>query len=280
MSAFVRRLASRPIVQSLGILGAGSSAALAIGGVNPLDAEDLILHPGHYPWSHGGMFEAFDHASIRRGHQVYTNVCASCHSLELIAYRNLVGVSHTEDEAKAMAEESQVLDGPNDDGDMFERPGKLSDYLPKPFKNENAARKMNNGALPPDLSLIVKARHAGPDYIFSLLTGYCEEPPAGVNVAENQYYNPYFPGGAIGMAPPLYSEVIEYDDGTPATKSQLAKDVVTFLNWCAEPEHDDRKRMGMKAMFILSMAAAATWYTKRTKWAVLKSRQIVQVAKK
>jgi ubiquinol-cytochrome c reductase cytochrome c1 subunit len=275
-----RRLLSRPAVQSLGIFTSGTAVALTIGGVNPLDAEDLILHPGNYPWTHGGMFEAFDHASIRRGHQVYTNVCASCHSLELIAYRNLVGVSHTEEEAKVMAEETQVLDGPNDDGDMFERPGKLSDYLPKPFKNEGAARKMNNGALPPDLSLIVKARHGGPDYIFSLLTGYCEDPPAGVSVAENQYYNPYFPGGAIGMAPPLYNEVIEYDDGTPATKSQLAKDVVTFLNWCAEPEHDDRKRMGMKAMFILSMAAAATWYMKRTKWAVLKSRQIVRAAAK
>ena len=156
---------------------------------------------------------------------------------------------------------------------MFRRPGKLSDYFPRPYPNENAARFANSGALPPDLSLITKSRHYGPDYVFSLLTGYCE-PPAGVEVREGLNYNPYFPGEAIAMARNLYDGVIEYEDGTPATTSQLAKDVTTFLSWCAEPETEDRKRMGMKAMILLSALAGATLYAKRFKWSYLKTRKI------
>lgn len=157
----------------------------------------------------------------------------------------MVGVSHTEEEAKAEAEEVMVLDGPNEVGEMFERPGKLSDYFPKPYANDAAAAAANNGAIPPDLSYIALGRHGEEHYIYHLLNGYCD-PPAGIELREGQNFNPYFVGGAIGMAPPLYNEIIEYEDGTPATQSQLAKDVCTFLAWAASPEHDTRKRLLIK----------------------------------
>jgi len=156
---------------------------------------------------------------------------------------------------------------------MFERPGKLSDYFPNPYVNDEAARSANNGALPPDLSYITSARHGGENYIFSLLTGYCD-PPAGVTIREGLYYNPYFVGGAIGMAQALYNEVMEFSDGTPATSSQMAKDVSTFLKWAAEPEHDDRKRMALKALMMFSLLWCVSYYIKRHKWSVLKSRKI------
>jgi len=231
------------------------------------------LHPAAYPWSHKGWFNSFDHASIRRGYQVYREVCSSCHSLDRIAWRNLVGVSHTVDEVKAMAEEVEYEDGPNDQGEMFQRPGKLADYMSPPYPNEEAARASNAGALPPDLSLIVKARHGGPDYIFSLLTGYLD-PPAGLEIREGMNFNPYFPGGAISMARVLFDGVVEYQDGTPSTTSQMAKDVVTFLNWAAEPEHDERKQIGIKAVIIFSTLTVLALYTKRFKWSVLKNRKI------
>uniref|UniRef100_A0A8C7D523 ERGIC and golgi 3 n=1 Tax=Oncorhynchus kisutch TaxID=8019 RepID=A0A8C7D523_ONCKI len=229
---------------TLGVLTTGG-AGLALMLQQSVKASDLELHPPNYPWTHSGMLSALDHASIRRGYQVYKQVCSACHSMEYLAFRNLVGVSHTEAEVKVLAEEIEVVDGPDESGEMFTRPGKLSDYFPKPYPNPEAARVANGGALPPDLSYIVNARHGGEDYVFSLLTGYCE-PPAGVEVREGLYYNPYFPGQAIGMAPPIYNEVLEFEDGTPATMSQVAKDVCTFLRWAAEPEHDQRKRMGLK----------------------------------
>ncbi len=154
-----------------------------------------------------------------------------------------MGVTHTVDEVKAMAEENEYDTEPNDEGEIEKRPGKLSDYLPSPYKNDEAARAANNGALPPDLSLIVKARHGGCDYIFSLITGYPEEPPPGASVPAGLNFNPYFPGTGIGMARVLYNELVEYEDGTPASTSQMAKDVVEFLNWSAEPEMDQRKKV-------------------------------------
>lgn len=212
--------------------------------------------------------------SIRRGYEVYKQVCAACHSMKYIAYRNLIGVSHTEAEAKAEAQEVEVQDGPDDTGAMFMRPGKLSDYFPNPYPNEEAARAANNGAFPPDLSFITSARHGGEDYIFSLMTGYCDA-PAGIVLREGQYYNPYFPGGALSMAQPLYSEIIEYSDGTPASRSQLAKDIGTFLKWAAEPEHDDRKRMGIKALGMFSLMLAISFYLKKHRWTTIKTRKIV-----
>eukprot|EP00794_Sanderia_malayensis_P018783 gene18783-20674_t len=231
--------------------------------------------PPQFPWSHNGPMNSLDHASIRRGYEVYKQVCQACHSMNYLAFRNLVGVTHTEDEVRALAEEVQVTDGPDDEGNMFQRPGKLSDYFPNPYANEEAARAANNGAYPPDLSYIVSARKGGEDYIFSILTGYREEPPAGIELREELHFNSYFPGQAIAMAQQLFPEVIEYEDGTPATVSQLAKDVSTFLRWASEPEHDDRKRMGIKALTIFTAIAVIALYYKRHKWTVLKSRKLV-----
>ncbi|KAF8472810.1 cytochrome c1 [Kalaharituber pfeilii] len=233
------------------------------------------LHPPKYPWEHQKWLATFDHQGLRRGFQVYKEVCAACHSLKRVPWRALVGVTHTVDEVKAMAEENEYDDEPNDVGEITKRPGKLSDYIPSPYPNEQAARAANQGAYPPDLSLIVKARHAGCDYVFALLTGYPEEPPAGAQVAPGMNFNPYFPGTGIGMARVLYDGLVDYDDGTPATTSQMAKDVVQFLNWAAEPEMDYRKKMGMKVIVISSALLAISIWVKRYRWAAIKTRKLV-----
>jgi len=232
------------------------------------------LHPTKYPWVHEQWFKTFDHQALRRGFQVYQEVCASCHSLSRIPYRTLVGTVLTVDEAKALAEANEYEGEPDEQGETTMRPGKLADYIPSPYKNEEAARFANNGALPPDLSLIVKARHGGCNYIFDLLTGYPEEPPAGAVVAPGMNFNPYFPGTGIAMARVLYDGLVEYEDGTPASTSQMAKDVVEFLNWAAEPEMDDRKKMGMKVLVVTSVLWAMSVWVKRYKWAWLKSRKL------
>lgn len=236
-------------------------------------ASDDAVHPQHLHWSHKGLYSSFDAASLRRGFEVYRNVCSTCHSADYLAYRNLVGVTHTEAQAKALAESVKVKDGPNDKGEMFERKGKLSDYFVRPYPNDEAARASNNGALPPDLSLVAKARHGGEDYVFALMTGY-REPPAGVTLRSGLYYNPYFAGGAIAMAPPLTDGGIEFEDGTPGTVSQQAKDVSTFLAWASEPEHDERKRIGGKFIVALVLAALGAGYYKRFKWSIYKTRRI------
>ncbi|KAI9204777.1 cytochrome C1 family-domain-containing protein [Polychytrium aggregatum] len=239
---------------------------------------DHGLHAPHFPWDFNAWWTTYDHAAIRRGYQVYKEICQACHSMDRIHFRNLVGVSHTEAEAKAMAAENTYIDGPNDKGEMFERPGKLTDHMPKPYPNEEAARAANGGAYPPDLSCIVKARHGDADYIFSLLTGYCD-PPEGINLREGLHFNPYFPGGAIGMARSLYDEVVDYEDGTPNNASQLAKDVTTFLSWASYPEHDERKKMGLKALTISAILFGLSVHWKRFKWSYLKSRKIVYVTR-
>ncbi|KAG2174554.1 hypothetical protein INT44_006817, partial [Umbelopsis vinacea] len=265
---------------SAGIVGAAGFGYMLTNNTLSANMADEGLHPPSHPWYHKDPLHTFDHAadfpihSIRRGYQVYREVCSACHSLDRIAWRNLIDVSHSDEEVKAMAEEVEYEDGPDDEGEMFQRPGKPSDYMPKPYPNEEAARAGNAGALPPDLSLIVKARHGGADYVFALLTGYVDA-PAGVEVREGLNYNPYFPGGAIAMARVLFDGLVEYEDGTPATASQMARDVTTFLAWAAEPEHDDRKKMGMKATIILSTLTLLTVYIKRFKWAPLKTRKIV-----
>lgn len=255
-------------------LAAGTAGLAAAAGTALADEAEHGLHAPSYPWPHDGFFSSYDHRSIRRGYQVYTQVCATCHSMDLVHYRDLVGVCYTEEEAKEMAMNIEVTDGPNDEGEMFERPGKLSDKLPAPYMNEEHARYANGGAYPPDLSLITKARHDGQNYVFSLLLGY-REPPAGITVREGLYYNPYFPGGAIAMPKMLNDGGIEYDDGTPATEAQQAKDVVTFLSWAAEPEMDERKLMGTKWLAVLSLVFLTTVYYKRWKWAPLKSRRLI-----
>lgn len=259
----------------VGIVSGASATAVGLGVALQASvmASDLTLHPPEMPWSHKGMFESLDHRSIRRGYVVYKQVCAACHSMDYMYYRNLVDVCFTEGEAKAEAEEQMIMDGPDDEGNMFERPGKLADRFPRPYANDEAAKAANNGALPPDLTFIVNARHGGEDYIFSLLTGYCD-PPAGIEIRDGLHYNPYFAGGAIGMAQQLYSEGVEYEDGTPASVAQMAKDVCTFLRFAAEPEHDQRKRMGLKCMMIFGMLIPICYYLKRHKFSSLKSRKI------
>lgn len=224
-------------------------------------------------WSHHGALASFDYKSIRRGFQVYRQVCASCHSIDKISFRTLVGVTHDEASAKKLAESYEVVDGPNDEGEMFERPGKLSDRFPGPYQNEEQARASNGGAYPPDLSLMVKARHYGIDYIFHLLTGYME-PPEGKAMLPGLHYNPYFPGGAIAMAKQLVDGQVEYEDGTPATETQMAKDVAAFLAWTAEPEHDERKLSGLQWMFAIVCGLAITGFYKRFRWSIYKTRKI------
>ncbi|KAH8602966.1 cytochrome c1 heme protein [Bisporella sp. PMI_857] len=266
-------------------MAGGAASAMAIGSMawyyhlygpelHAMTPAEEGLHPTKYPWVHAKWTKTFDHQALRRGFQVYREVCSSCHSLSRIPYRSLVGTVLTVDEAKVLAEENEYDSEPNDEGEIEKRPGKLSDYLPAPYKNDEAARAANNGALPPDLSLIVKARHGGCDYIFSLLTGYPEEAPAGANVQEGLNFNPYFPGTGIAMARVLYNELVEYEDGTPASTSQMAKDVTEFLNWAAEPEMDQRKKMGLKVLAITSTLFALSVWVKRYKWSPIKTRKI------
>ncbi|KAJ9692547.1 hypothetical protein PVL29_011546 [Vitis rotundifolia] len=258
----------------LALLGAGVSGLLSFATIASSDEAEHGLACPNYPWPHSGILSSYDHASIRRGHQVYQQVCASCHSMSLISFRDLVGVAYTEEETKAMAAEIEVDDGPNDEGEMFTRPGKLSDRFPQPYANEQAARFANGGAYPPDLSLITKARHNGQNYVFALLTGY-RDPPAGVSIREGLHYNPYFPGGAIAMPKMLIDGAVEYEDGTPATEAQMGKDVVTFLSWAAEPEMEERKLMGFKWIFVLSLALLQAGYYRRLKWSIFKSRKLI-----
>jgi ubiquinol-cytochrome c reductase cytochrome c1 subunit len=201
-------------------------------------------------WSFDGIMGKVDKQSAQRGMQVYKEVCAVCHSLRLVSFRNLTELGFTEEEVKAFASQYSIQDGPNDQGEMFQRPGKPSDHFPNPFANKQAAIA-THGAYPPDQSLIVKAREDGPNYIYSLLTGYGQTPPADFHVIEGAYYNPYFPGGLIKMTPPLTDGQVTYADGTTASVDQMARDVVNFLQWAAEPEMEARKNMGIQCMLFL-----------------------------
>ncbi|GLC36765.1 hypothetical protein PLESTB_000785400 [Pleodorina starrii] len=232
------------------------------------------LHAPHYHWPHEGVLDSYDHASIRRGHKVYQQVCAACHSMQYLHWRQLVGVCYTEEEAKELAAETEVEDGPNDEGEMYTRPGRLFDAFPSPYANEQAARFANGGAYPPDLTLVSGGRHNGQNYIFSLLTGY-RDPPAGISVREGLYYNPYFPGGAIAMPKMLVDGGVEYDDGTPASASQQAKDVTTFLTWSCYPYQDEMRVMGIKACLMITILIGFAAYSKRLRWAPVKSQRIV-----
>lgn len=237
-----------------------------------VNAHDFALHPPAYPWSHKGLFQTYDHASLRRGYEVYKQVCAACHSLKYVAYRMLIDVTHSKAALEEEAAEHLIVDGPDDDGKMFERPGLPSDYIRDPYPNEEAGRAANNGAYPPDLSLIILARHGGEDYIFSLLTGYFDAPEKVV-LPEGQSFNGYFHGGNISMAKALYSEVMEYSDGTPATPSQMAKDVVTFLKWCGEPKADEQSLMLIKMFMAVIPLTLIAWYYHRRIWSPIKNRK-------
>jgi len=258
------------MVKSLlaGIGLALSLSAASLSGTAAAAEQTAELPEQH--WSFDGVFGTFDRAALQRGFQVYKSVCAACHSMRLVAFRHLGdsgGPGYSEDEIKAFAAEVTVTDGPNDEGNMFERPGKPSDFFPSPFANPEAARYANNGALPPDLSLIAKAREQGPDYIYALLTHYRDQPPEGFAMNEGMYYNDFFPGHQIAMAPPLVEGSLEYQDGTAATVEQMAHDVVTFLMWTAEPNLESRKQTGVKVILFLLVMTGLLYAAKRKIWA-------------
>ncbi|PHQ69120.1 MAG: cytochrome c1 [Sneathiella sp.] len=219
-------------------------------------------------WHHGGMFGTYDRASAQRGVQVYREVCAGCHGLGLIAFRTLADLGFSEEEIKAIAAESDYVDGPDGEGEMFERPGKPFDVFPTPFPNENAARASNGGAFPPDLSLIVKARADGDNYLYSLLTGYTDA-PADFELPDGMSYNAYFAGHKIAMPSPLSEDAVEYSDGTPATVDQMAQDVTVFLTWAAEPKMEQRKSIGLRVILFLLILAGLFYAVKKKVWSDL-----------
>ena len=224
-------------------------------------------------WSFKGIFGKFDRGSLQRGYQVYTEVCSSCHSMKYVSYRNLAekgGPEFSVQQAKAIAASFEVTDGPNADGEMFQRPGKLSDKFVMPYENEKAAQAANGGAYPPDMSVLVKARGGGVDYIYSLLQGY-EKAPDGMILDEGVHYNKYMYGNKIKMSAPLSDGIIEYGDGTPASVEQMSKDVTTFLMWAAEPHLEARHRMGFKAIIYLIILTTLVYFSMKKIWSRIES---------
>ena len=224
-------------------------------------------------WTFKGLLGKFDRASLQRGYQVYTEVCAACHSMKYISYRNLMekgGPEFSEAQVKAIAASFDVTDGPNADGEMFSRPARLSDKFPMPYPNEKAAQAANGGAYPPDMSVLAKARKGGVDYLYSVLLGY-EDPPAGVTLDEGVYYNKFMYGNKIKMPKVLEDDLIEYSDGTPVTEEQMAKDVVTFLMWSAEPHLETRHKMGFRAIIYLIILTVLVYFSMRKIWSRVES---------
>lgn len=226
--------------------------------------------PPAVEWSFNGLFGTFDRAQLQRGYQVYAEVCHSCHALSFMAFRNLKQIGFTDDQVAQLAGQFEVQDGPNDEGDMFMRPARASDHMPSPFPNEKAARFANNGAYPPDQSLIVKARKGGPDYIHGILIGYRDPPPEGVTLQEGMHFNEYFPGHQIAMAPPLSDGRVDYADGTEATLDQQAKDLTAFLTWMAEPNLEERRRLGISVVLFLIVVTGMLYALKRQVWSDVK----------
>ena len=259
---------------------AASLSALAIEAASAEDA------PPRQKWSFAGPFGIYDQAQLQRGFKIYKEVCSTCHSIKLLAFRNLAepgGPGFTEAQAAAIAAGFQVTDGPNDQGQMFQRPGTLADRFPPPFPNDQAARAALGGKLPPDMSVLAKARsheggfpqfvfdaftlyqEGGPDYIHAIVTGYTDA-PAGETLAPGTQYNKYFPGGAIGMPKPLADGQVEYTDGTPATVDQYGRDVAAFLMWAAEPSLNARKRLGFQVMIFLIVLTGLLYFSKKKVW--------------
>ena len=234
--------------------------------VSAASTETHALHSPEGGWPQDGIFGTYDRGALQRGFLVYKQVCAACHSMNLLHYRNLAAIGYNDAEVKAIASEYTVKDGPNDEGEMFERAALPSDPFKAPFANEKAARAANNGAYPPDLSLIVKARHGGEDYVYSLLKGY-EEAPADMKMMSGMNYNAYFAGSQIAMPNPLSGDdLVTYSDGTKATKEQMAKDVTQFLAWASEPHMEQRKQIGLRTIIFLLVMAGIFYAAKRALW--------------
>jgi ubiquinol-cytochrome c reductase cytochrome b/c1 subunit len=269
------------------VIALAVGGALLVGGMGHARAAEDDTPPSQ-KWSFSGPFGKYDRGALQRGLKVYKEVCSNCHSLNYIAFRNLAdpgGPGYSTAQAAAFAADYKIKDGPNDQGEMFERPGRTADYFPAPFPNEQAAAAANGGKAPPDLSLMAKARsyergfpwfifdfftqfqEQGPNYIDAILRGFEDKPPAGVTVPEGTYYNKYFPGHAIKMPPPLSDGQVTFDDGSPATVAQYAHDVSTFLMWTAEPHMEARKRLGFQVFIVLIIFAGLMYFTKKKVWA-------------
>nr|WP_316655229.1 cytochrome c1 [uncultured Gellertiella sp.] len=269
------------------ILSLAMVAGLGFGSAFAAEAEQTypIHKPKNVDWTFGGPFGKYDKAQLQRGLKVYKEVCSACHSMKLVSFRNLTDLGYSVEQVKAFAAEYDIQDGPNAEGEMFTRKGIASDYFPSPFPNKEAAAAANNGAVPPDFSLIAKARgiergfpqfvfdiftqyqQGGPDYIYSLLTGY-ENPPADMKVPDTSHYNPYFANAAVlAMPAPLSDGQVTYDDGSPQTVDQYAKDVASFLMWAAEPHLEERKRTGFMVMIFLAIFTALVYVTKKSVYA-------------
>ncbi len=247
-------------------LAAAAALAAAAGFVSAPAGAVEIFDPPSQEWAFEGIFGTYDRAVMQRGYQVYVEVCSGCHSLDLLYFRNLGEIGFSEDQVKAIAAEYEVEDGPNDEGEMYLRPGLTSDAFVAPYANDKAARYANEGALPPDLSVITKARHDGANYLYALLAGYKDEVPEGVVLTEGVFYNEYFPGHLFSMAPVIEDELVEYGDGTKATAEQITRDVVTFLAWASEPEMEARKSLGRYVMLYLIVLTAMLYALKRRIW--------------
>jgi cytochrome c1 len=217
-------------------------------------------------WSFDGVLGKFDKQQVQRGFQVYKDVCAACHSLEYLSFRNFADLGYSEDQVKALAAGYEIEDGPNDEGDMFKRKGKPSDRLPKPFPNDAFARAANGGALPPDLSLITKARHGGPDYIYNLLMGY-EDAPADMTMMDGMNYNKFFPGNQIAMAEQIQDGLVTYADGAPNDAASISRDITAFLHWVAEPKLEARHTLGLRVMLYTFLFTVLAYLAKRRIWA-------------
>jgi len=259
------------------------AASLSAAAIQAASAEDA---PPRQKWSFAGPFGIYDQAQLQRGFKIYKEVCSTCHSIKLLAFRNLAdpgGPGFTEAQAAAIASSFQVTDGPNDQGQMFQRPGTIADHFPPPFPNDQAARAALGGKLPPDMSVLAKARshewgfpqfifdafidyqEDGPDYIHAILNGYTD-PPAGETLPPGTQYNKYFPTGAIGMPKPLADGQVQYTDGTPMTVDQYGRDVAAFLMWAAEPSLDTRKQLGFQVMIFLIVLTGLLYFSKKKVW--------------
>ncbi|MEA2976194.1 MAG: ubiquinol-cytochrome c reductase cytochrome c1 subunit [Alphaproteobacteria bacterium] len=278
-----------------------SVLALVLAAALPVLTSAAVAQDGHdtplppkLQWSFAGPFGKFDRAQLQRGFKIYREVCANCHSLSMIAFRNLAdpgGPEFSTAQAQTVAAEYKIKDGPNDQGEMFDRPGRLADYFPPPFPNEQAARASNGGSLPPDMSVLAKARtyergfpwfvvdmftqyqEQGVDYIAAILKGY-EQKPADMQMAPGMMYNKYFPGHGIGMPPPISDGQVPSDDGSPATLDQYSRDISAFLMWTAEPHLEDRKRIGFQVMIFLLVFAGLLYFTKKKVWADVKAGRV------
>jgi len=229
------------------------------------------LSPG---WSFKGFFGKFDRGSLQRGYQVYNEVCAACHSMKYLSYRNLSepgGPQFSKEEAKAIASNFEVNDGPNNDGEMFTRPARLSDNFVGPYSNEKEAAAANGGAYPPDMSVLVKARKGGADYIYSILLGY-DDPPEGISLDDGVYYNKYMAGNKIRMSNPLMEDLVEYNDGTKASVEQMAKDITTFMAWAAEPSLETRHKIGFRAITYLIILTILVYFTMKRIWSRIETK--------